>query len=591
MNAVFHKEYSIFVIITENQSYKRSDKEGNMQIPEIIQKGTRRVLMVDGKPFIVLAGEVHNSDSSSPEYMEGIWKIADELGMNTLLLPVTWEMTEPEEGVFDFSVPDRLIDQARERKMHIVFLWFGSWKNAECMYAPSWVKQDLKRFKRAQIVKGENKAGRQISASIPAKMPYTTISYLCEEAMQADAKAFARLMAHIREYDGHKSTVIAVQVENETGLLGAAREVSDEADAAFASNVPPEFAIYMKAHTDTMKPDIKAAVEAGKPEGSWSEVFGDCADEIFSAYYVSQYVEYVAAAGRKEYNLPMVANCWLVHKGDKPGNYPTGGPNTRDREVWDYNAPDIEACCPDIYVQEFMEVCDDYSADGRPLFIPEAATHSYCAPRMAYTIGHYHAMCYSPFGFDDIGKPFSGVQGYLFGMDVTDPALKTPQNYEEYGALGHILREAVPMLADAYGTDRLQAICAEQESINAAKLNLPEDMNPMAKMMAQRKAATVMKFGDLGITGSFGSMMRQRNDGVLLGVQVAENELYLIGEQVSIQLLSVNPEKKNVDILLLEEGHLENGTWIPGRRLNGDESAMLEINAPGILRLKWFTYA
>ena len=127
-------------------------------IPHIAKQNGHLVLMVEDKPFILLAGEVHNSDSSSPAYMEHIWEIADHLGMNTLLLPVTWEMIEPEEGSFDFSVPQALIDQARERAMKIVFLWFGSWKNAECMYAPAWVKQDLRRFPRAQIVKGKKQS-------------------------------------------------------------------------------------------------------------------------------------------------------------------------------------------------------------------------------------------------------------------------------------------------------------------------------------------------------------------------------------------------------------------------------------------------
>ena len=192
-------------------------------IPYIGKQNGHPVLMVDGKPFIMLAGEVHNSDSSSPKYMENIWDIAEELGMNALLLPVTWELVEPEEGSFDFSVPEALIGQAREREMKIGFLWFGSWKNAECMYAPAWVKQDLKRFPRAQIEKGKNKAGRQISPTIPVKMPYTTLSYLGEQTVKADAKAFAAFMGFLKEYDGEAHTVVTVQVENETGLLGAAR--------------------------------------------------------------------------------------------------------------------------------------------------------------------------------------------------------------------------------------------------------------------------------------------------------------------------------------------------------------------------------
>ena len=562
-----------------------------MKKPYIAEKGSKKVLMVDGKPFIMLAGEVHNSDSSSPAYMEHIWDTAAELGMNSLLLPVTWEMIEPVEGEFHFEVADRLIDQARAHGMKIGVLWFGSFKNAECMYAPEWVKRDLNRFHRAQIVKGQNKAGRRVSPSLPVTIPYTTISYLSENAMQADAKAFARLMEHIREYDAEHGTVITVQVENETGLLGNAREVSDEADTVFAEAVPQEFVSYMRQHTEYMEDDVRAAVEAGAESGSWSEVFGTVAEELFSAYHVASFVECVAQAGKKVYDLPMTANCWLNKAADNPGDYPTGGPVARVHEVWDYCAPSIDVYCPDIYVPYFNEVCDRFVKNGKnPLYIPEAATHSYAAPRMLYTVGHYHAMCYSPFGFDDIGKPFTASQGFLFGMDVTDPALKTPQSFEEYAALGKLLREAMPLIAEHYGTERLQAVSAERESEAKAALHLPEDMNPMQKMMAESAAATKMIFGDLGVTAGFGSMMRPRNDGALLIFQTGENEVYIIGEQCDIQLFSADSQKPNLDILLLEEGTFEKGAFIPERRFNGDELAQLKMEKPGALRLRWFTY-
>ncbi len=562
-----------------------------MQRPCIAEKGSKRVLLVDGKPFIMLAGEVHNSDSSSPAYMEHIWDTADALGMNSLLLPVTWEIIEPVEGEFHFEVVDQLIDQARAHNMRIGVLWFGSFKNAECMYVPEWVKRDTERFHRAQIVKGKNKAGRRVSPTLPVTIPYTSISYLSENTMQADARAFAKLMEHIGAYDGEHGTVITVQVENETGLLGNAREVSDEADAAFAENVPQEFVTYMKEHTEYMEEDVRAAVEAGAMSGSWREVFGAVAEELFSAYHIASYVEYVAKAGKEVYDLPMAVNCWLDKEADHPGDYPSGGPVARVHEVWDYCAPSIDVYCPDIYVPYFNKVCDRFVKSGtNPLYIPEAATHSYAAPRMVYTVGHYHAMCYSPFGFDDIGKPFSAAQGFLFGMDVTDPALKTPQNFEEYAALGNLLREAMPLIAERYGTKELQAVSAEHETEAKAALHLPEDMNPMQRMMAEAAASTKMIFGDLGVTANFGSMMRQRNDGALLIFQTGENEVCMIGEQCDISLFSADTDKTNLDILLLEEGTFEKGAFIPGRRFNGDESAQLKLEKPGALRLRWFTY-
>ena len=547
-------------------------------IPHIEKKNGLPVLLVEDKPFILLAGEVHNSDSSSPAYMEGIWDIAEKLGMNALLLPAPWDLIEPEEGKFDFSLPQALIDQARARGMRIVFLWFGSWKNAECMYAPAWVKQDLGRFPRAQIEKGKNKAGRQVSPTIPVKMPYTTLSYLGEETRKADAKAFAAFMGFLKDYDEKRQTVVAVQVENETGLLGAAREVSDEADALFAAPVPADFAAYMRAHTDTMTDEIRAAVLSGKEEGSWSEVFGTAADELFSAYHVARYVNAVAEAGKKVYPLPMSANCWL-DKGGAPGSYPTGGPVSKVHEVWDFCAPNIDVYCPDIYVPQFKAVCDEFTRRGGALFIPESATHSYCAPRLVYTLGRHHAMCYSPFGFDDIGKPFTAVQGFLFGMDVSDPALKTPQNFEEYGAFGHILREMMPMLSQAYGTKRLQAVSAETDPAVPAP-----DGNPFGAI------PPTMDFGSFRLSVGFQSPINPRADGVCLCLAVGENECWVVGSACSLTFTSASAEKPNLDYLLVEEGRFEHGQWRPQRRLNGDETASLSLSAPAVLHVKFFTY-
>lgn len=132
-------------------------------LSRIEKRNGRKVLVVDEKPFIMLAGEVHNSNSSSVAYMEGVYDQADALGMNCLLIPVTWELVEPEEGVFDFSLMDALIMQARERGKKLGFLWFGAWKNAQCYYAPEWVKTDLNRFKRAQMEKGKTSSGWRTS--------------------------------------------------------------------------------------------------------------------------------------------------------------------------------------------------------------------------------------------------------------------------------------------------------------------------------------------------------------------------------------------------------------------------------------------
>lgn len=194
-------------------------------------------------------------------------------------------MLEPEEGQFDFSLVDKLIWQARRREKKLAFLWFGAWKNAQCYYAPEWVKKDQARFWRAEVVKGK----KSIRLADYYGMTYSSLSYLCDETCKADAKAFSALMGHIREIDEAEETVISVQIENETGIQASARENSAEADAAFASPVPQSFVTYMKTHTDSMVEDVKEAVASGAEEGTWQEVFGSCAEEIFSAYHIASY--------------------------------------------------------------------------------------------------------------------------------------------------------------------------------------------------------------------------------------------------------------------------------------------------------------
>lgn len=532
-----------------------------MPVPYLQKEKNCTRLMVQGKPYILLAGEVHNSNSSSVAYMEDVWDKAQALGMNTLLLPVSWELVEPQEDVFDFGLVDGLIEQARARGGKLVFLWFGAWKNAQCFYAPEWVKTDLNRFRRAEVEKGKNLMHRMDMYG----MPYTTLSYLCEETKKADAKAFGALMAHIRTMDEQENTVLMVQVENETGLLGAAREHSDEADAQFDAPVPEAFANYMRANTGAMVADVRQAVENGAAGGSWPQVFGDVAEEMFSAYHIASYVNTVAEAGKQAYPLPMLANCWL-DKGEKPGKYPSGGPVSRMLEVWGFCAPAIDLYGPDIYVPDFCGVCDEYTRRGGALMIPEAATHSYAGPRAVYVVGHHHALGYAPFGFEDMGEPFTAVQGYLFGMDVTDPALKTPQDVTEYAWYNRTLAEMMPLLAGKYGTNDLQAVICE------------------------RKEVDTMLFGSIGIKVLMDHPMIARKDGVCLGLKIAEGEFYLLANACGLAAFSTDPDRPNVDILALEEGCFENGEWHRARRLNGDEAMIMSFGEPTLLRLKVFAY-
>src|SRR5512146_1482341 len=121
-----------------------------MNHPHLRRQGSTSQLIVDGRPFLVIGGELHNSSSSSLEYMKPIWPRMVELNFNTVLAPVSWELIEPQEGCFDFALVDGLIQDARRHDLRLVFLWFGSWKNGMSSYVPPWVKRDPDRFGRVR---------------------------------------------------------------------------------------------------------------------------------------------------------------------------------------------------------------------------------------------------------------------------------------------------------------------------------------------------------------------------------------------------------------------------------------------------------
>jgi beta-galactosidase GanA len=272
-------------------------------------------LIVDGRPFLILGGELANSSASGRAYMAPVWPRLRAMGLNSVVAPVSWELIEPAEGRWDFTSVDALIEDARANDMHLVLLWFGAWKNSMSSYAPAWVKRDTARFPR---VRGPDGAAMEM------------LSAFDPHALAADVRAFAALMAHLRAMDGARHTVLMVQVENEVGMIPSAREHGPEADAAFAGPVPRALTDWLAAHRATLAPSLRALWEANgaRRAGSWREVFGegDAAEEIFTAWSFARYVEAVAAAaGKAQYRLPMYVNAALARPGRRAGEYPSGG--------------------------------------------------------------------------------------------------------------------------------------------------------------------------------------------------------------------------------------------------------------------------
>ncbi len=339
------------------------------KIPHLQKQADVTQLIVDGKPFLILGGELGNSSASSLDYMKPIWPKLVQMNLNTVLAPVYWELIEPQEGKFDWTLVDGLIAGARQHNLRLVLLWFGSWKNSMSCYVPAWVKTDQQRFPRARLQNGQ---------------AVEILSAFDNENCQADAQAFAALMRHIRKIDSGRRTVIMVQVENEIGMLQDARDYSDAANKAFNQPVPKEL-------IDCLH----------KNEGNWEAVFGEglATDEIFMAWYYARYINQVAAAGKAEYPLPMFVNAALIRPNYKPGQYPSAGPLPHLFDVWRTAAPQIDFFAPDIYF-DFVNWCQKYDQDSNPLFIPETGRDLHSEINVFYAIGRHNALGFCPFAVE-----------------------------------------------------------------------------------------------------------------------------------------------------------------------------------------------
>ncbi len=521
-------------------------------IPRLERRGRTTQLIVDGKPFLILGGELHNSSSSSLAYMEPIWPRLVAAHLNTVLAPVSWESIEPEEGKYDFTLLDGLIAGARKNQLRLVFLWFGSWKNTYSSYVPAWVKRDQKRFPRVELHDG--RGTERLS-------PFSAAN------RDADGRAFAALMRHLREVDGDAHTVLMMQVENEIGVIPESRDHSAAAEAAFKGPVPSDLTNYLRQHADNLDPVLRSAWQSAgrKLQGSWSELFGPGAltDDFFMAWYYARYVSAVAAAGRREYLLPMFANAALIRPNYVPGQYNSGGPLPHSRDIWQAAAPDLTFLSPDIYFEDFATWAEKYVFDGNPLFIPEAVGREAGAANALYAFGQLNAIGFSPFGIEDELPDGSGRPGA-----ASAPIANC------YAALAHLS----PLILDKQTSGDIAGIVLETEAQRFGRLT----------------------FGDytMTITRAPDSSRTPPPRIAALFLRMNPDEYIVVSSgkgSVSFSPATAGPPQAG--IVSIDEEVFTDGKWMPGRRLNGDENAQGQLlklpspeEPPTIFHVKLYRY-
>ncbi len=498
-------------------------------------------LYVKDRPFFARAGEIHNSSASDPAFLEeNVWPALRGMHMNSVIVPVYWEMIEETEGIYDFASVDAVICGARKEGLKLILLWFGLWKNAESMYVPGWVKQDPDTYFRIEKVTGERT---------------TTISPLCAAAVEKDRAAFTALMRHIRNFDADDQTVIVMQVENEIGILHSDRDYSAAAKKAFSENVPEELAAL-----------------TGKT-GTWTDVFAENAGESFMAWRFGKAVEAIASSGRAEYPLPCYVNAWLRQYPWYPGSYPSGGPADSVIPIWKCAAPSLFACGPDVYVPYCADIMDIYASDNNPLFIPEIRKDAVTASYALYAFGAKNALCYSPFGIEDLildPAPIEAPPAEILAALNIDPTASDITGSRDYlSAVYGILEEIEPLYLKYRGTGKLRAFVRHGENDNGFFAHFTN--YDLMVSYARRQPAKPLGSG--------------------LVIELAENTFLLTGMCCTMQFAAKAGDPKNVDVLRLEEGSFKNGEWQRVRILNGDEKMRLAFGpVPELRLLKLYRY-
>ncbi len=492
-------------------------------LPRIVSHDGSHALMVDDAPFWILGAQANNS-SNSPAQLPMVWAAIDRLGANTLEMPVAWEQVEPREGQFDFSWVDTLLSQARQHQVRLVLLWFATWKNGSPHYTPEWVKTDPKRFPRVIDAKGQ---------------PVDSLSPLGAATLAADSKAFAALMAHVKAVDP-QHTVIMVQVENETGTWGSVRDYSAIAQKAFDGLAPTAL--------------VKAR---GLTPGTWREVFGADADEIFHAWSIAHYVDAVAAAGQAQLDLPMSVNVSLrdpiAPKG--PETYESGGPTDNVLDVWQAAAPHIAVIGPDIYQPDFAHytaAIDHYDRPGNPLFVPETS-RSYATARYMFAVLGRGGIGFSPFGLDFTGDATTAEAIPAGAGDKLEP----------FAADYHLLS---PMM-------RYWARTAFEDRVKGAAEN-------------DARTPDVLDFGDWVVTvrydrPAFGAsdwaqvkprpVNPQGADGGVLIARQGPDEFIVTGRNVRVEFAPKAPGR-HMQFLSVREGTLGDQGWRTHHVWNGDQT-------------------
>jgi hypothetical protein len=391
-------------------------------------------------------------------------------------------------------------------------------------HAPEWVKLNQKKYPR---IKDDKNKSHEI------------LTPFSEENLQADLKAFQKLMSHIKDFDQKEETVIMVQVENEIGMLPTARDYHPLANEAFKKEVPKEFIQYLQKNKEKLVPEFSAVWKKNgfKTTGNWEEIFGKNlqTDEIFMAWYFSKFTNTIAKAGKDAYPIPMFVNAALNAPEKKPGEYPSAGPLPHLMDVWKAAGNAIDFLSPDFYNPSFKQWNDLFTRQSDPLFIPEHRFDETAPFKGLYAIGHYEAIGFSPFSIESV----------------------TDAKKEPLGKIYDLVQQLTPVIETNKGQGKIDGVLLDKEN-NTQIANLGNYEFTFKH--------------DYTLNWSEGAKAETWPTASAIIIEITPDEFYIAGSGIVVTFKPLKNKTANAGILKTDQGKFENEKWRTIRHFNGDQT-------------------
>lgn len=206
------------------------DPDADYLVSRIVTTETGKTYIeVDGKPYAIRGGQVR-LDGLTNDYLneagrpapltdseiEEYFKVAKQIGLNTLEIPIEWRRIEPEKDQYDFTLVDKILTMANNNGLKVEILWFSTNMCGDSCanQLPPYIFNDSVTYSRFTCDK-----------EVVSRM-YGEMTWLIgndPDLMEREALALTNMMEHIHTWNlanGMKNPLIGVQVQNEAdGML------------------------------------------------------------------------------------------------------------------------------------------------------------------------------------------------------------------------------------------------------------------------------------------------------------------------------------------------------------------------------------